>query len=35
MENDFLWHGKPPNRAQADEALRELRDEAGRLQAAR
>lgn len=35
MENDFLWHGKPPNRAQADEALRELRDEAARLQAVR
>jgi transketolase len=35
MENDFLWHGKPPNRAQADEALRELRDDAARLQAVR
>jgi transketolase len=35
MENDFLWHGKPPNREQADEALRELRDDAARLQAVR
>ncbi len=24
MEGDYLWHGKPPNAAQADEALREL-----------
>ena len=35
MENDFLWHGKPPNRAQADEALRELRADAARMQAVR
>ncbi len=25
MENDFAWHGKPPNKAQAKEALAELR----------
>ena len=24
MEGDYLWHGKPPNAQQADEALREL-----------
>jgi transketolase len=35
MEGDYLWHGKPPNRAQADEALRELAADAVRLQAAR
>lgn len=25
MENDFLWHGKPPNAAESEIALRELR----------
>ena len=25
MENDYLWHGKPPNRAEAERALEELR----------
>jgi transketolase len=35
MENDYLWHGKPPNREQADEALRELREAATALGAAR
>jgi transketolase len=25
MENDFTWHGKPPGREEAREALRELR----------
>lgn len=25
MENDFTWHGKPPNKEQAREALAELR----------
>lgn len=25
MENDFEWHGKPPNKEQAAEALRQLR----------
>ena len=24
MEGDYLWHGKPPNKEQADQALREL-----------
>lgn len=24
MEGDYTWHGKPPNKAQADEALAEL-----------
>ena len=24
MEGDYTWHGKPPNKEQADEALREL-----------
>jgi transketolase len=34
MENDFLWHGKPPNREQADLALQQLNAEAERLVAA-
>ena len=25
MEGDYTWHGKPPNKDQADEALRELK----------
>jgi transketolase len=33
MENDFLWHGKPPNRAQADTALAELSAERRHLEA--
>jgi hypothetical protein len=24
MEGDYTWHGKPPNKEQADTALREL-----------
>ena len=35
MEGDFLWHGKPPNREQADIALKELAHEAKVLEAAR
>jgi transketolase len=31
MENDYLWHGKPPNRAEADRALTELRAAADAL----
>lgn len=31
MENDFSWHGKPPNQTQANEALSELRSLAGRI----
>lgn len=31
MENDYLWHGKPPNRAEADRALTELRAAAAQL----
>lgn len=31
MENDFLWHGKPPDAAQAREALRQLRTLGGRI----
>lgn len=27
MEGDYTWHGKPPNKQQADEALRELQAE--------
>jgi transketolase len=31
MEGDYTWHGKPPNREQADEALRELHAERERI----
>ena len=33
MEGDYTWHGKPPNKAQADEALRELEAERERITA--
>ena len=32
MEFDYQWHGKPPNREQAREALHELRTLGGRIQ---
>ncbi len=31
MEGDYTWHGKPPNREQADEALRQLEAERERI----
>ncbi|HEY8296894.1 MAG TPA: transketolase [Candidatus Baltobacteraceae bacterium] len=31
MEGDYTWHGKPPNKEQADEALRELAAERERI----
>jgi transketolase len=31
MEGDYTWHGKPPNKAQAEEALRELEAERERI----
>lgn len=31
MEGDYTWHGKPPNKDQADEALRELQAERERI----
>lgn len=31
MENDFTWHGKPPNQQDAKEALNKLRSLAGRI----
>jgi transketolase len=31
MENDFLWHGKPPTREQAERALKELRTLGGKI----
>ncbi len=31
MEGDYTWHGKPPNKEQADEALRELGAERERI----
>jgi transketolase len=31
MEGDYTWHGKPPNKEQADAALRELQAERERL----
>jgi transketolase len=33
MEGDYTWHGKPPNKDQADEALRELEAERERIAA--
>lgn len=33
MENKFEWHGEPPNKEQAEEALRELRTLRGRIEA--
>lgn len=33
MENKFEWHGKPPNKAQAIEALHELRTLGGKIRA--
>lgn len=32
MENDYRWHGQPPNAEQAKLALRELRSLGGRIQ---
>ncbi len=31
MEGDYTWHGKPPNKAQADEALTELQSQRERI----
>ena len=31
MENDYRWHGKPPNREEAQKALAELRTLAGKI----
>jgi transketolase len=31
MEKDFHWHGKPPDKAQAKEALHELRTLGGKI----
>ncbi|MBV8637605.1 MAG: transketolase [Candidatus Eremiobacteraeota bacterium] len=31
MEGDYTWHGKPPNKAQADEALAELESQRERI----
>ena len=31
MENDFHWHGAPPNHEQAKQALHELRTLGGRI----
>ncbi len=31
MENDYLWHGKPPNHEQAELALKELRTLRGKI----
>lgn len=33
MENDFTWHGKPPNDKEAKEALKELRTLQGKIEA--
>ncbi len=33
MEGDYTWHGKPPNKEQADEALRELQAQRMRIAA--
>ncbi len=31
MENDYTWHGKPPNKEEADKALKELRTLGGKI----
>jgi len=31
MEGDYTWHGKPPNKEQAEEALRELESDRERI----
>ncbi len=31
MERDFRWHGKPPNKEEAEEALKQLRTLGGRI----
>lgn len=31
MEKDFTWHGKPPNKGEAEKALKELRTLQGRI----
>ena len=31
MENDYHWHGKPPSRAEAEKALKELRTLRGKI----
>lgn len=31
MENDYLWHGKPPNKEEAKKALEELRTLGGKI----
>ncbi len=33
MENNYLWHGMPPNREQARQAIRELRTLWGKIEA--
>ncbi len=33
MENNYLWHGKPPNREEAVRALKDLRDYGEKLKA--
>ncbi|MEK7077507.1 MAG: transketolase, partial [Patescibacteria group bacterium] len=33
MERKFEWHGKPPNKEEAAEALRELRTLQGQIEA--
>jgi len=31
MENDYLWHGKPPKKDEAEKALKEIRTLAGKI----
>lgn len=33
MENDYLWHGKPPGKEEAEKALKELRTLGGKIKA--
>jgi transketolase len=33
MENDYTWHGKPPNDKEAKNALLELRTLQGKIEA--
>jgi transketolase len=31
MEKDFAWHGKPPNKEEAEIAIKQLRSLEGRI----
>ena len=35
MENDYRWHGKPPNAEEAAKALKELEEERQKIESER